>query len=322
MNSPLVSIKTITYNHRPYIKDCIEGVLMQKTNFSFEYIIGDDCSTDGTADIVNEYAQRYPHIIKLVSPENNVGAWENDRRTTNACTGKYVAICEGDDFWTDTRKLQKQIDFLEANPDYGMVHCDFSNKIGRILVRNVWKNRQIPQGDVFQELVLENFVVTATVCMRNDLLQEICIYSADKTKKWIMGDYPLWLEIASKMKIGFITDDMATYRVHSNSVSHNLDLEGSYKFFTDRYDIKRYFANQYGAKHLNPIIEDNYHKELLKFSIFMKNCNLRRQCIKHYSNNGKKRFFLWSLFAKYSILDPLFNLLYFLKQKFKLRESL
>jgi len=322
MELPIVSVKTITYNHAPFIRECIEGVLMQKTNFIFEFIIGDDCSTDGTTDIVNEYAKKYPHIIRLVSSKKNVGAHENDRRTYRACNGKYVALCEGDDFWTDPFKLQKQVDFLETHPDYGMVHSSYSNKIGSVLIRDVWKNKLIPQGDVFPELVLENFVVTATVCARNDLLHRIQIAKVLKENKWSMGDYPLWMELAARKKVGYIPEDMATYRVHPNSVSHNLDWEGEYVFFKNRFDIKKYYANKYNAGYLNSELEDMYHQELLKFSIFLKSSELRKQCIRYYTHYGRKRFFFWRLFAKHSILDPLFSFLYFLKQKFKLRESL
>lgn len=111
MDKPFVSVKTITYNHEKFIAQCIEGIMMQKTNFAFEYIIGEDCSTDSTMEIVQEYARRYPDVIRIITAEKNVGAVENDNRTDRACRGKYVAFCEGDDFWTDPYKLQKQVDF-------------------------------------------------------------------------------------------------------------------------------------------------------------------------------------------------------------------
>ncbi|ANT64609.1 Putative glycosyltransferase EpsE [Prosthecochloris sp. CIB 2401] len=119
--SPLVSIRTSTYQHVKYIGQCIEGVLMQKTNFPIEYIIGEDYSTDGTREIVLEYARKYPHVIRVITADYNVGAKANGRRCENAIRGKYVALCEGDDYWTDPYKLQKQVDSLEENPEYGMV---------------------------------------------------------------------------------------------------------------------------------------------------------------------------------------------------------
>lgn len=117
---PLLSVVTITYNHEPFIRKCIEGVLMQKVNFPMEFIIADDCSTDGTRAICEEYAVQYPELIRFVNSENNVGAVENENRALLAARGKYIATCEGDDYWTDPLKLQKQVDFLEAHLDYSV----------------------------------------------------------------------------------------------------------------------------------------------------------------------------------------------------------
>ena len=120
MVSPLLSVVTLTYNHEPYIAQCIEGVLAQKTSFPIEYIIADDCSTDGTRAICEEYAKNNPDIIRLISSSANVGAVENEQRAFLAAKGKYIATCEGDDYWTDPLKLQKQVDFLESHPEYSV----------------------------------------------------------------------------------------------------------------------------------------------------------------------------------------------------------
>lgn len=116
---PLVSICSITYNHALYIRQCLEGFLMQKTNFAFEVIINDDCSTDGTTEILKEYAEKYPHIIKPIFQQENQyqkgvrGMFQNI--VLPRAHGKFIAICEGDDYWTDPLKLQKQVDFFQKN---------------------------------------------------------------------------------------------------------------------------------------------------------------------------------------------------------------
>lgn len=118
--SPLVSVVTITYNHAPYIAKCIEGVLMQRVNFPMEFIIADDCSTDGTREICEEYAAKYPDLIHVLSSAGNVGAVENEQRAFWGARGKYIATCEGDDYWTDPLKLQRQVEFLETHPDFSV----------------------------------------------------------------------------------------------------------------------------------------------------------------------------------------------------------
>ncbi|MCQ2307121.1 MAG: glycosyltransferase [Bacteroidales bacterium] len=120
MIEPLLSIITITYNQEQFIAKTIESVLMQKVDFPIEYIIAEDCSTDGTLAICKDYAEKYPDIIRIITSEKNVGGIENERRAMLAAKGKYVALCEGDDYWTDPLKLQRQVGFLESHPDYSV----------------------------------------------------------------------------------------------------------------------------------------------------------------------------------------------------------
>ena len=124
INSPLVSIVCITYNHKDYINQTIESFLMQKTNFTYEIVIGEDCSTDGTRQIVFEYEKKYDDIIRVITSDSNVGMRENGTRSRLACKGKYIAVCDGDDYWTSANKLQRQVDFMEANPDYSLCFHD------------------------------------------------------------------------------------------------------------------------------------------------------------------------------------------------------
>lgn len=116
----LVSIVCITYNHEPYLRQALEGFLMQETDFPVEIILAEDCSTDGTRSICEEYAEKYPDTINYIWSGNNVGAVENEARAIRAAKGKYIALCEGDDYWTDPLKLQKQVDFMEAHPGYSV----------------------------------------------------------------------------------------------------------------------------------------------------------------------------------------------------------
>ena len=128
-DTPLVSVRCITYNHEPYIAQALDGFLMQKTNFPFEVIVHDDASPDKTADIIREYEAKFPKIIKpIYETENQYSKHDGSlgRIMDAACKGKYIALCEGDDYWIDENKLQMQVDFLEGNPDYGMCYTNFN----------------------------------------------------------------------------------------------------------------------------------------------------------------------------------------------------
>lgn len=120
MQDPLVSIVCITYNHEPYLRKALEGFLMQETTFPVEIVLAEDCSTDGTRRICEEYAAKYPDRINYIWGETNVGAVANERRAMKAARGKYIAFCEGDDYWTVPDKLQRQVDFLESHPNYSV----------------------------------------------------------------------------------------------------------------------------------------------------------------------------------------------------------
>ena len=124
-NTPLVSIICSTYNHEAYIAQCLDGFLIQQTTFPFEILVHDDASTDNTPYIIHEYEYKHPQIIKPIYQKENQYSQGEDIFFKYQCSraqGKYIAICEGDDYWIDPLKLQKQVDFLEQNPDYGMIY--------------------------------------------------------------------------------------------------------------------------------------------------------------------------------------------------------
>lgn len=134
---PLLSVVTVTFNHEQHITKCIEGVLMQKVDFPIEFIIAEDYSTDGTRAICEEYARKFPDVIRLVLSEKNVGALQNERHAMSLARGRYVALCEGDDYWTDEYKLQKQVGFLESNPGYTICfHNRMIEKSGELFFDN------------------------------------------------------------------------------------------------------------------------------------------------------------------------------------------
>ena len=250
----VVSICCITYNHEKFIRDAIKGFLMQKTTFPIEVIIHDDASTDSTSDIIREYEKQYPQLIKSIYQQEN--QYSKGKKISSSfvwpkARGKYIALCEGDDFWIDPYKLQKQVDFLDANPAYGMVHglCRIYDQRHRIYHPSVHRAARpaLLQGDIFEALLICNYIHTCTVCFRRDLITRYFNTSGVYGQHFKMGDYPLWLEIAKHTKIGFIADPLATYRMIDNSaVCHNR-ADKQYEFVLSSYDVKSYFANKYNA---------------------------------------------------------------------------
>ncbi len=210
-NQVMVTVKCLTYNHKAYLRQCLEGFVMQKTNFRFEAVVHDDASTDGTIEILREFAEKYPDIIKPIYEVENQYSKHNGeiRRKINELThGKYIAICEGDDYWIDPLKLQKQVDFMESHPDYSMCCSDaLILTDGKVVDFSRSKNDfTISMEDLI--LLGGGAVMTATLLFRAELLADY----PDCCKKCHVGDYPLQLYMGLQGKVFYFAEKMSAYR--------------------------------------------------------------------------------------------------------------
>jgi glycosyltransferase involved in cell wall biosynthesis len=216
----LVSIFCITYNHEKYINKTIQGFLLQKTNFDIEIVIGEDCSSDKTREIINEYVNKNNLNIKIVTSENNVGLKDNVSRTMKACNGKYIAICEGDDYWTDPLKLQKQVDFLENNSDYVLVghNASIINENGDIINTSKLKSANMRDASSF-ELQKGFWVLTLTACFRNVFKD-----AAPKILDLVSYDSILFSYLGAFGKYKYMSEiENSMYRIHSGGLYSNID---------------------------------------------------------------------------------------------------
>ena len=240
---PLVSIHCLVYNHEPYLRQCLDGFVMQKTSFKFEAIVHDDASTDGSADIIREYAEKYPRIIKpIYETENQYSKKDGslEKIMLSACRGKYIAFCEGDDYWTEPDKLQKQVDFLEINPDYGMCYS-------RAFAFNEKGDQWIIGSKIsgIYQLLKNNSISTLTVCLRRDLVVQYRMTIPSEANQWLMGDYPLWLWVYFNSKIHFQNESFAAYRVLKESASHSLNVDRLISFQESAYAVRAYYIQEY-----------------------------------------------------------------------------
>lgn len=205
-----VSIFMLTYNQEKFIAETIKSVLMQQTDFPFQLVIGEDGSSDNTRKICQEFAEKYGEKIKLLSSEKNIGLIHNFIRTYKICDGEYVAILDGDDYWTDPFKLKKQVDFLDSHPDHSIVFTRFKKLYpgGRIVSKNY---SEMKSTTYFTDIVRGNYICSATVMFRNKSHQ-------NDYPQWIdqfpYGDWPLYLwKTRNEEKIGFLKEETAVYRM-------------------------------------------------------------------------------------------------------------
>ena len=240
----LVSVLCITYNQISYIRQCIDSLLMQKTNFKYEIIIHDDCSTDGTSGLVKEYSQKYPDLIVPII--QSVNQYQNGIKSIIASfmlpkvRGKYIAVCEGDDYWTDSLKLQKQVDVLENNPNVYMVYTAFNtvDENSEIIIRPRYSSfiKRSHSGNILPDLFYSNFILTFTTMIRREVFfSEIYMNSA------IKYDYTLFFASAFMGESYFLQDVTGSYRKTGGSAitSHHKEVERelykNYCYFVDLY---------------------------------------------------------------------------------------
>ena len=297
MTEPLVSIKMVTYNHAPFIAQAIEGVLQQKTNFPFELIIGEDCSTDGTREIVFEYQKKYPEIIRVVTSEKNIGAKRNGLRTLKACHGKYIAYCEGDDYWHDPGKLQKQVDYLENHPECGMVYSSFDvyhvktkERIRDFINYRKWKMPENPNiTDILESKGgRSRGITTCTVMLRRIICEEIM--DADpylhQSTDFLMGDTQLWAEMAAKSRLHYIPESMATHIITEESATRSKDVKKELLFGISGAKLQLYLCDKYNLpSHIRFKYQEYLHTCLLGLAFHTRNREMADEI-----RNKKKTF--------------------------------
>ena len=305
MREPLVSVKMITYNHAPYIGQAIEGVLQQRVNFPIELVIGEDCSTDGTREIVLEYQKKYPDIIRIITSDKNVGARKNGSRTTKACRGKYVAFCEGDDYWQHPDKLQKQADYLENHPECGLVYSSYDvyhvgagKKIEDFIKYRKW---EMPENLNISDIVEGKGpygigILTCTVMVRKVLYDNIIesdpyLYQSDH---FLMGDTQLWAEVAALARVRYIPESLATHNILDESISRSKDIKKSLRFKISCAELRVYLCDKYNLpSRIRNMHQAAWSDSSLRLAFHSRNGSLADEV------RREKRSFTWKEWVRY-----------------------
>jgi len=231
-----LSVAVITYNHEKYIEQTLDGIFKQKVDFDFEVIIGEDNSTDKTAEIIKKYENLYPGKLIAKYRRPNLGAMPNFTDVIRSCKGEYIALCEGDDYWTDDLKLQKQIDFLDKNKDYAICCHEYKKYTEG---KNTFEDSNyssVPETTTIKDLAKWCYVATNTAVIRNDFTLP------DWFSSLPIGDWPLFLFLTKDKKIMKMNEQMSVYRIHPGGL------------WTSADEVKRQNIN---IKILNSILNNN-----------------------------------------------------------------
>ena len=281
-SKPLVSICCLTYNHEKYIRKTLDGFLMQCTDFYFEIVIHDDASTDQTANIITEYAKKNPLIFKpLLQTENQRSKYKcgmNPRFNYPRAKGKYIALCEGDDYWTDPYKLQKQIDFLEGNEEFAMCfHDAWVIEDNKKLHQYVNKSKTVFKTE---DLFERHFIPTASIVFRNNI----------KLPDWYSevqsGDRLLLFFLSLQGNLKYLDEVMSVYRLHDAGISkshvgvkkvydtalllHYFNKSVNYKYTKECHDSLLYEINAHIGTSLKSNNSSGYNLDNIPFKILLK----------------------------------------------------
>lgn len=293
----LVSIHCFTYNHENYIKDALNGFTIQQTSFSTVSVIVDDASTDQTAKVIRKFVNEqfnmeapcsyeretnYAHIIYaqhkknkncyfavILLKENHYSQHRSKYPYLTEWTeaSKYCALCEGDDYWTDPYKLQRQVDFLEKHPDYGLVTTAYreerNGQLGEV------KSTDFGKDALRRYLLKESGIIaTASTLFRTELYNQI-----DKSRRFLMGDVPTWIQLMHASKAVCLPEPTVVYRILAESASHFRNFPKKMAFTISALECREYYADKYGLADIALLLSKRRKKAELRLALY--NCQLR-----------------------------------------------
>lgn len=248
---PLVAIRCITFNQEEYIKDALEGFLMQKTDFPFIAIVHDDASTDKTPLIIKEYAKLFPDIIFPIFENENQYSKHNGslgKIMTVACkstNAKFIALCEGDDYWIDPSKLQTQVNILNKNPEYGLIYTDYNilHTVNNEIELSLIESGKRPIITTFEQHLSQlGYIAPMSWLYRSEYID---IQENFKGKSYVDGSFIFALEMFLKTKVYYLNQVTCIYRDLQTSASHHTNKASLYKYYKGLHDIQLYYATNY-----------------------------------------------------------------------------
>lgn len=306
----------VTYNHEEFIAQAIDSVINQQTKYSFQLIIGDDCSTDNTGEVCRKFSEALPGKIRYIANKENVGLLKNYVNLFELCTAKYIAILEGDDYWHNKNKLEKQIDFLENNLAVGLVYTDADIITGNgTIIKNInlFKNRHTPEGNIYNYLLRKNCIIAGTTCFRKSLIDQHVKFEMFLEQNFITVDLPIWLSITRYANVKYFNESTITYRIHDNSISNSNEYGKRRKFLYGCFKIRSYFLDSYRMD--NEVVHEEFLRDSLILSIQFRDFKAMKMLRKAIKKSDSRGLFLYIASSNKFVLDSASLFLPFLRQR-------
>lgn len=270
-----VTIRCTVFNQEKYLAQTLDGFISQKTTFPFIAIIHDDLSTDGSSKIIKQYSEKYPDIIIPYLDTINRYTEGTLRQVMDAATPsdtKYIAFCEGDDYWTDPQKIQKQVEYMETHPECVLTHTDV-DVIGALKMKTP---KHYDDEPFLGEGHIHSYsIYTLTAVFRKDAYDRTPKHNIGRN--WVMGDGPLWIELSREGKFHYIDEITGVYRVLPNSASHSTDVNRIISWWKGSHEIQKFYCELYGY----PYAERDRRELYL---------NIMKQCYANHNKEDAKKY--------------------------------
>ncbi|EKN62793.1 glycosyltransferase [Schinkia azotoformans] len=253
-----LSVLLVTYNHEKYIKEAMDSILLQQLDYDYEIVVADDCSTDDTLNIIKEYKKQYPDKIRILDGEKNLGITKNYKRGFNACKGEYIAVLEGDDYWTSPQKLNKQVNVLDNNKNCVLAFNRFTVMDVGTKRYNIqpWPSQEPFQLVTVTDLVRDNFIGNFSTCVyRADIIRKL----DDSLFEFTVYDWMLNIVVAQFGLIAYVPEVMSVYRLHSSGTWSNKNqvekIQDTIKLIDEYNAYLNYVYNLEFTEHKNRLLQ-------------------------------------------------------------------
>lgn len=302
-----------SYNHELFIAQAIQSVLMQECSFEYRLIIGEDCSTDGTLGICQEYADANPNRILLIKQESNSGIAKNYKALFEAATAKYIAILEGDDYWTDKHKLQKQVQIMESDPDVGLVHANYYSlyESGQKKKGHLWANTESLNGHVIGPTQTINININPlTTCFRADLVRDHVDFDFIIENQLLTVDIFLWAEVCRRSTVVYMDEIVGEYRIHDAAITGNREISAIERFSNTSILLVNYLMDKYETPERVKIVYRSQNRIRLIYQYLLANQPLKAKGeLKHVQATGSFKDKIILISARYRALNFLSHLM-------------
>ena len=312
MKTPYVSVVMTSYNRGHYIGQAIDCILAQDCKFSFEIIIGDDCSTDNSRELLQSYQEKYPGIIVLNLQEKNVGFGPNWASTCKLARGKYIAFCDDDDYWCETNHMQTLADYLDAHENCGLVYANHWNLEVETNQKTLANNKLPDDEDRLEYMLHKGYPILFSASMiRKSLMDKYVDLDAFIRLKFPIQDFPTAVLIAPHCDFHYVETPTVVYRSYSGSMSKPQEYETVIRKYTQEKVMNEYLYGQLGREYDGPG-DDRYRYGILLGMAYNRNdYKSAHEFAKHCDRRNKKKWFAstWLTFQLFRIAKKLKNMI-------------